>query len=426
MSTLGVFTGTALGLVLGRYALRCWFNHLTLYSGVWGIVAVLYSLHLIRYADLMTETWALIVLAWVSLYLGSAFVLFAHTPRPDKRLRPGRASELRRIIIACVAVGCIGIISQIREISQEFGNLWAAVLVHGNELYNQRIDGSLETISYVGSFLYAACCLGGLYLRYVGRIALVGIIPFALIIGSSILDMQRGLIGITGFLFVASFVQTRKYSSLTVRRWRMVTALLAVVALGSVGMMFVNSARGLGVMYPNTTPAMEKIADTFYDAPSLYFYATGPIAGFNAYLRTEDSESFFGRYTFAPVNRVLARFGFRTAVPQVEEFYSTPAPINVCTYLKNVYSDFGVLGIFVFPFVLGAVVTFLHLQHNATDMPIYTVLLSHLQLVVVFSPFFNIMLTGNWLLSLLLCMVASLWLGRRRWGINPAIVCNAG
>jgi oligosaccharide repeat unit polymerase len=157
---------------------------------------------------------------------------------------------------------------------------------------------------------------------------------------------------------------------------------------------------------------MEKIADYVPSAPSLYFYVTGPIAGFNEYLRHRDQEvgSFWGRYTFAPIYRVLSKLGLPTAVPQIGQFsewYYVPEPINVTTYLKEVYSDFGGLGIAAFPLLLGVFLSFLHLTLENQWTTTKIVLLSHFQVVILWSFFYNFMLTGTWLLSLVAAFVAA-------------------
>jgi oligosaccharide repeat unit polymerase len=126
--------------------------------------------------------------------------------------------------------------------------------------------------------------------------------------------------------------------------------------------------------------------------------AATPVA-FSMYLDTPEAEKrgMWGGYTFAPIYRLLSRLGFNTHVPAYEENYYTPVPVNISTYLKNVYSDFGLAGVFIFPFLLAFCSTALMLRPGSLTTRL---ILAHLYAVIAFSVLFNIMLLGYWYLSL--------------------------
>jgi len=229
---------------------------------------------------------------------------------------------------------------------------------------------------------------------------------------NSVFTMGRAPLISASLLFGTSFVATphRQHFRLSrLQLWVGVAAALLIVLGGTV---LVGQMRGLGLQFPGTSVTMEKIADYVPNAPSFYFYTTGPIAGFNEYLNHRDQEvgSFWGRYTFAPFYRVLSKLGLPTEVAQIGQFsewYYVPEPINVTTYLKEVYSDFGGIGIAVFPLVLGAFLSSLHLTLENQWTMTKIVLLSHFHLVILWSFFYNIMLTGTWALSLLVSVVVA-------------------
>jgi len=87
--------------------------------------------------------------------------------------------------------------------------------------------------------------------------------------------------------------------------------------------------------------------------------------------------------------------------------------MNTATYLKNVHSDFGASGIFLFPFLMGAVAALLALQARETFSLTPVVLLAHLYVVIVFSFVTNFMQLGYWFISALASTCAAVMIERR-------------
>ncbi len=410
MLTLICFFFTCGAILAGRVILRGWFNHLVYYSISWGASILLFLFGLIQYHSITTETWIYIFLAWCSLFLGTIAVRLTY--ETNKLIGNGHfrdANHLGRLIWVFTLIGSLTLIFQIRQAITEFGGILVAIVEHGNDLYLQRTSGETFELSYVGAFSYASCCLAGTYTARVGRLKWIAVVPFTVVLLNSVFSMGRLPLIESCLLFGTSFLGTPRTQHFRLSKLQLWIGLAVALVIVLGGIFLVGQMRGLGLQYSGTSVTMEKIADYVPSAPSLYFYTTAPIAGFNAYLshRNQEVGSFWGRYTFAPFYRVLSRLGLSTEVPQVEEPYYVPEPINVSTYLKNVYSDFGPVGIVTFPLVLAVFLSFLHLALENQRTTTKIVVLSHFQVVILFSVFYNLMLTGAWLLSLLVSVVAA-------------------
>ncbi|MCX6136639.1 MAG: hypothetical protein NTV54_03980 [Ignavibacteriales bacterium] len=66
-----VITVAVLAFVASRMIFGAWFNHVSLYTGIWSGALVLFELRMINYHRLETETWIVIVACWLLFVLGS-------------------------------------------------------------------------------------------------------------------------------------------------------------------------------------------------------------------------------------------------------------------------------------------------------------------------------------------------------------------
>ncbi len=145
------------------------------------------------------------------------------------------------------------------------------------------------------------------------------------------------------------------------------------------------------------SPSLEVLSDYVSVAPVLYFYITGPLAGLDSYLSHSREPEFFGRLTLAPIYRLLDKFGANSYVPYYDTFYPTAVEdINTCTYLRAVYADYGGVGIIIFPWLLGALMTYWYLRGT------HVAALAHLFVFVTFSFNASVMVATPWWISLAL------------------------
>jgi oligosaccharide repeat unit polymerase len=429
---LALFTLAA--VLVGRTMLGRWFNHLTVYSMIWGSVLILVESHLIYYNSISGMAWFYILSAWLCLYLGSASVLLIRAKRPKlpATAYSGSSRPLRNVIWFFSLIAVIGLISQVQAVIREFGSVWVAVFAQGNALYHTRVDSpelGLAGASYIGTFAPAACALSGIYTARVGKLTIAGLAPLALVALSGVLTMGRATTILAIVWFGTAFLYTPR-AKFKVYKWQAIVGAILAVAVLVGGISLVSGTRGLAVNDYSVSPAMERASNYAPLLPPLFFYGTGSVVGFSNYLENQDRNphAFWGMYTFAPILRGLSHLGLDTQVPFYEENYYTPTDINVLTYLKNLHSDFGPLGVLLFPYLLGGLMTWLKLKLDEVYSPLYTVLLAHGYLIICFSSLYNTMFLGIWYSSLILGLAACWWIGKRsRLDMFPAIsqVCRA-
>ena len=167
------------------------------------------------------------------------------------------------------------------------------------------------------------------------------------------------------------------------------------------------------------TPAIDRISEYVPVFPSLYANLAATPVAFSQYLATpaERKNNIWGQYTFKPILRMLDRWGFQLNIEYLEESYDTPVPMNTATYLKNVHSDFGFAGILLFPCALGALTTFLTFRLGRTPTLFDLMLLSNLFLLILASPAVNLMVLGDWYISLVVSCLTGLFIKRRSAGM---------
>jgi oligosaccharide repeat unit polymerase len=418
---MAALTGT--GVYVGRLCFERWFNPLSAYSAIWGFCLFNYELKLIQYYPIRMWAWVYIATAWAALYLGAFVVLLLSSRfgRPANVQLQVDLVRLKKAIVVLSIVGAAGTAGQMFVVIRNFGGGIDSLLLNANEIYVARISNQVTGLPYAGAFSLAACVFAGVCVSKCGRFTLTTLIPIVLVALQLLFLMGRGALGLAAVLFLASALHTPRDRRANPPRWqRIVGVVLVAILLGAV-FGLVSSVRGLGVDYPGVTPALEEISDYVPVAPSIYSNFSGTPVAFSMYLYTPDESKhgFWGMYTFAPIFRLLSKFGMPTSVPSYEEDYWTPFPMNGSTYLKNLHSDFGPLGIIVFPFLLGVITTFLTQRIRAGPRLLDIVVLTNIYVILVFSFGMNFMLSGDWYICMVVSVVTALIVGRRHLGTKP-------
>jgi oligosaccharide repeat unit polymerase len=390
-------------LIVARWLCGRWFSHLSLYTFVWTVSLVAYQLHLIAYHSLVFEAWLFVFVAWLSIYLGTAIVRLM-SPRSANREFPDL--NMKRMRTATLVLSLAGLASTamlaMNIVRTLDSGLLQALLENGNQIYGMRYEGEVSGLMYLVFFPYAGCVLAGIYTARLGKITLTAAMPLAAMLLDGIVSMQRAGFFVGSVLLFLAYLFTPKASKLHVPIWQKITAVSVVLAV----FLLVTASRGGALSVEGETQALADAGDSVSVLPSLYFYASGPVAGFSEYLKhpEQDGRALWGRYMFASVYRFLSKFGTGTYVPYYPNYYYTPVPINACTYLREIHFDFGGTAIFFFPFCLGLLVTFLETCQRSMFS---IILLSFLYLVVLFSFDLNFISGGGWYFPLPIALLVA-------------------
>ena len=399
---------------VGRLLCNRWFNPLSLYSGLWGFCLCSYELRLIQYEPVSNTAWVYILIAWIFLYLGGMTAWLAGHAKDQSPELSIDLIRLKKAIIWLSIIAGVGLVDQIRVVAHTFGNPLYAIFINAGDIYLGRVGGSLSWVPYVGAISYAACCLSGAYTAKIGKPTLVGALPIILVALSNVFAMVRAGVVMAAFLFLVSFSYSPRQNSFKLERWQRFFGMSVAVIILVGGFVFVSATRKLGVQFAGMTPAIDSVSEYIPVFPSIYSNFSAPPVAFSMYLDSpaETREnSPWGQYTFAPISHLFSKLGFSTEAGgegRFEENYYTPVPMNTATYLKNVISDFGFSGAFIFPFFLGAVVTYLVLKLASHPRLFHLMLLSNLFLVIAFSFVVNLMALGDWYISAAVSVLVAL------------------
>lgn len=408
---LMVLWGAAM-VALARFLCGRWANHLSLYSSVWTLSLTGYELRWIRYNPISGEAWLYIFIAWIAIYLGTALAM-VRAREPSKPV-PGESQQrLKAVIILFSLAGLASCAALAREIMREVDpNLLVAVTAGATKIYSATFEetGDFAGIPYLSFLPFAACALAGIYAARKGRIDWVSSFPLLVTVVMTILSVSRWTMLLATALSAGSFFLTPKVR--TARFSATHKLLLASVVAAS--MVAVSLARtDLGGSFLGESAVLDRVGDVMPFASSIYFYLSGPPVALSSYLReaSQEANQPWGRFTFASIYRVLSKVGLARSVPFHQEFYGTPEPINTGTYLREIHSDFGPLGVFLFPFALGMTVGWLSRSSRSL---VRTVLLTHLYVGVFFSFTYLVVITGQWFQSLVFSILAASFIDRSR------------
>lgn len=410
------------GALIGRLLFDRWFNHLSLYSMVWGTGLSLFELGWIDYYPLSVEAWMIIGYAWMAFAAGSAILILARKAvgAPAETLGGNLNEsifylEKRFVVVTTVVlstIALVGVLLQWLVLIKRFGSI-TGVLVNAAIIYKLRTSGELTSaVPYLDSLALCATCLAGRYCGLVGRIRLAALLPMLIVLLEGIGAAARAKLLIAMILFLAPYFITKAL----IKHQKAVGKLRGFVAMAIVGLVLIVGAElvrtaraGLERFYGVT----RTLSNQKYLPPTVYLYLSAHPGTFSAYLKDDTVHSFPGYNTFAPIFRILARLGIADQQPLYPKFYNTPIPNNTGTYLRETYVDFGIAGILIVPYVLGMISTILWIRTKQTRRLLPTLMLSHFYVVVALTYLVQVTQLGFWLVSLLASWLIGAFIDRK-------------
>lgn len=409
-----------IGVVAGRVLFERWFNHLSLYSLIWGTGLFFFELRLIEYIPIIAEVWMLLLYAWIAFGAGSAILIVArHAIAGTQSDAPAVTSvqEQRWLLYFIVILSVIALYAVMHHwllLIKKFGS-FTGVLLSGYRVYRSRIDDQIPgVIPYFDSFALAALFFAGLYCARIGRIKLWVMFPMLIVVAEDVAQAGRGKMLVAIILFFSSYFLARmiyeqsKARALFGSKMKRALTLGLVVAIFLVAAEFIRAYRGSNENFYGVSSSLNKFADVPFLTPSVYLYLSSHPGVFNAYWKAGgEIAPFPGSYTFAPIFRILARFDLADEVPFFQKFYNTPIYTNTGTYLRELHSDFGVAGILVAPYVLGFICTWLWLRIKQRFSLIAFTWLVHLYMIVGFTYLYQATRVGHWAVSLVVSLAVS-------------------
>jgi len=408
------------GACAGRFFFGRWFNHLTLYSMIWGTGLALFELRLMDYFPLPGEVWLIIAYSWIAFVVGSITLVLAKAAAGSAE--PLQAANdanyvfqeqkillISILVLSSVAMG--GVIQHWLILINRFGGI-VGVLLNGARIYHLTVGGEIAgRIAYIDSFGLTAICLAGMYCAKIGRVRVFLVLfPLLTLILSDMAQGGRAKTILAGILFFSAYSFTRLTPARPkvvnfMSRLRQVLAGALVLAVMLTAIEFIRSYRGAMETFYGTSKELSKLEHNAFITPSIYLYLSSDVGVFSAYWKAGGEQAFPGSNTFAPLFRVLSRFELIDYVPYFTKFYNIPMSTNTGTYLREIHADFGISGILVVPYLLGFLCTMVWFAVKRRARLTTVALLAHLYVVVAFSFFYQVTRLGQWAVSLIAALL---------------------
>jgi len=399
------------------------FNPIMLYTFVWYFTIALNSLNLWGLKPIDSQGWQVIFLATSTFIIGALTIITVSFKNnynrsksiPRESFSPVENRTFIKVIGGLCGIAAISVIYDWWQIIRLYGTL-TNFFINANTVYAMRITGQgLRSIPYLSSFSLAACCVAGIYMERIRKLNIYTIIPLVLVIFISISQMGRSYIIIALGLYINPFLINMQVKSGKNKRKLSLFTIIAIILLFIAILTVFNivrDIRGANVYYTNPDiPAIKFLERINLLNPGIYHYIVGPISVFSQSLHCKPSSlgrgSLPGMQTFSPLFRLLSYTGLLSKVSYYEEAVDVGIfEMNTGTYLKDVYIDFGLLGVIVFPYFLGIISMVLFIKWLRKKQYMTMAALSFIYVYIELSAFLNIMRTGYFVIGFTVAIIS--------------------
>lgn len=334
---------------VGKLIYSNFFNPICLYSIVWCVAVFAHQSGLIIFYNLTPFCWMVIFASHLLFILGCIIGWNLNIDEKPIMIESVHDVQLKKWMLVGIAVtmsiAAIAIVINLKTMISIYGfNLMEQIVL----IYGDRVNETqkIETIPYLGSFIFITLPLLGCYLKRFGFHLIVVPCVF-LACADALISGGRGGIVFALLLFLAGYMCMDKGYELS-SRGRVLFLLISLVTFVSM-IFFVSQERAYGLKMAYATDLYK---DLFGYNVTLYkglAYVAGPIGTLNEYLR--ECEFYFGKNSFLTVYNVLARLGIMEPINHYQEFFLTPMECNVGTWVREIIEDFTLMGaIFFIPF----------------------------------------------------------------------------
>jgi oligosaccharide repeat unit polymerase len=422
MSLLIIALISFLGIILGKFIFSKWINHLTIYCFEMGGLIFLYQLKLLPYISIIPLAWFFFVGAFLSFLLGILTVTSARSIFPGNKILskksvaslPIFADNGRALKYSILFFSLIGFFVAIQRwivLLHMFGSV-SAVLVNAAVVYRLNVNGEIkEFLPILPNFVYVGVFLVGIYDAYKKRFSFLTLLPFISIVIKELTYFGRGEILFALLEFLFSFFLFRhllnnespKEYKFSRKNAFIVSTILFAFLVASASL--VRISRGSYENYVGSSSELNKLKNNFIISPSVYLYLSSDVGVFSKYLQLEEENTPFGQNTFLLFYNFLAQVEKEPRPSFFQKGYYIPMWTNTGTYLRELHADFGIFGIFLFPFLLGLTITWLWYKFYDKKSLYVLTFLVYFYLIVGHSFLMMITRLNQWYFSLLIIMM---------------------
>lgn len=423
MSVLFSFLFLVVGIISGKLIFKAWVNHLTVYFFVMGGLTFLYELKLLAYKELTTLTWFILISSTLSFILGISTILSARKLNlsfvnldsksfSDIPLFKDDGKILKYSAVFFSLVGLFVALHRWYIMINIFGSI-PAVFVNAAWVYRINVKGEIkEFIPILPSFVYVGVFLSAIYTAYKGKFSFLSFFPILCIILKELTYFGRGEMLFSTLEFFFTFFLTRnllnreKNIKFNFSRINAGISIILLVALVITAASVVRTSRGVKENIRGSSQELKQLEENFIISPSVYFYLSSDLGVLNQYLIEEKETAKFGENTFRGVYYFLSKLRIVEEPQFFQKGYFIPYWSNTGTFIREIHADFGVLGVYLLPYLLGLLLTWLWYKFFNEKNFIVLAILVYLNIIVAFSFLMMVTRLNQWFLSLLLIIIS--------------------
>jgi oligosaccharide repeat unit polymerase len=420
MTFILIISAVLLSVVIGRILFRSLFNPIAVYAVIWGVELLLYEWRLIRYYDLSTQTWVIILAAYFCFLMGVLTISFLRKlnpvddPLPEISTNPisdvfDRGRILHFLIYTSVLVGLIGAVQHWLVLLNMFGSL-VNIFLNAPTIYMMRVQGQIHgVVPYLATFSYVAAFLSGIYMGKKGKWHPGTLLAFLGVVLEDTANVARAGMLLVFLEFFTVVVLCRmgleKNAKHRATNKKLIFSFLTLFIVLAAFATAIKTARTVMEEYKSASRALNKMKNSSIITPTVYMYFSCQTGVLNKYLAKDDEKAMWGENTFLPVYNLISKTGIIKHPSFYQKGYFVPMWSNTGTYLREIHADFGYPGLFLVPYLLGLGITYFWYRYFKLRRMNDLLLLVYFMLVLYFS--FLVMITrlGHWWISLVLLLI---------------------
>jgi len=401
MSLIFIGIITFLGIVGGKRIFKCWFNHLTVFSWSMGGLTFFYELKLLPYPDLIILAWFFIIGSSISYFLGILTVTSArslggknYSTRQTVISLPIFADEGKALKYSVIFFSLIGLFVAIHRwyiLINMFGSI-PSVFLHAPRIYNLNVKGEIKDfIPYLPSFIYVGVFLSAIYTAYRRKFSFLSFFPLFCVVLKELTYFGRGeMLFSTMEFFITFFLMRNLLRRDSLQRFKFskanaITAATFLFVLLIIAASFVRVARGAKEYYPGASKVLIDLRESMIITPSVYLYVSSDVGVLSKYLELEKEDAKFGENSFRIVYEFISKISNSEEPSFFQKMYHVATWTNTGTYLREIHADYGVVGVFLVPYLLGMIITFLWFNFYENKNLLILTVLVYLYIIIGFS-----------------------------------------
>jgi oligosaccharide repeat unit polymerase len=416
-----------LSIFFSKHIFKKWFNHISLFVIIWTGMIILYELRLLPYKEIITSTWLFIAATFLSLILGTFTYISVKKLFPSENSQPERsklgfikifvddAKVVRYALFLFSFISIAGAVQHWLVLIDMFGSI-PQVFLNALTIYKMNTEegGIKGQLPFVSNFGYVAVFWGAIYTAYKGRFTFLSILPFIGIIIKETSTLGRAgiLLGLFEFIFVFLLFRhcltsndSKKFRFSKTNATISVTFLLALLIFAA---SVVKISRVSFEQYQGASKTLRHMEGNIFLSPSVYLYLSAHLGVLNEFVKRQDEENLFAQNTLLPLYNFLDRLNVIKRPNQYQKGYFIPMWVNTGTFIRELFADFNVFGLLLFPYLLGLIMTYLWFKLLKEGSIYILAILSYLYIIIGFSFLVMITRTSYWIISLTLNVLSIL------------------